>query len=66
MDYITLAATIDQAQPSLQVDAQTLYRAFEQVADGRKKTRSALPLSAGVNPDRLSQIGGRNQLERSD
>jgi len=37
MDYNTLSQTLEQAKPSSQLEALSLYEAFEQVKDGRKK-----------------------------
>lgn len=37
MDYSTFANTIEQSQASAESDAMSLYEAFEQVRDGRKK-----------------------------
>lgn len=62
MDYTTLATTIEQAQPSLQVDAQTFYRAFEQVTDGRKKRGVRYPLALVLTLIVLAKLAGETSL----
>ena len=37
MNYTTLQEALTQAESTVEVDAQSVYRAFEQVSDGRHK-----------------------------
>src|SRR2546430_891365 len=45
MDYNTLGAEIEAAKPSVAVDAHSLYIAFQQIKDGRKKRGVRYPLA---------------------
>jgi hypothetical protein len=58
MNYTTMEAALEQAGLAMEVDALSVYRAFEQIQDGRHKQgirySSALILTLIV----LARIGG--------
>ena len=62
MNYTTLEAAMEQAGLPVEVDALSVYRAFEQIQDGRQKRgvrySSALILTLIV----LARIGGDDEL----
>ena len=64
MTYTTLEAAMEQAGLPVEVDALSVYRAFEQIADGRHKQgvrySSALILTLIV----LARIGGDDEFGR--
>jgi predicted transposase YbfD/YdcC len=62
MDYSTIATTIEQIQPSDKTDALTLYEAFEQVSDGRKKRGVRYRLALILTLIVLAKLAGETSL----
>jgi hypothetical protein len=48
MDYSTLGGTIEALDLTAEMDTHSLYRAFEQISDGRKKRGVRYPLKEPV------------------
>ncbi len=63
MDYSTLAARIEQSHVSGETEALTLYEAFEQVKDGRKKRGVRYRLALILTLIVLAKSSRGNQFE---
>src|SRR5437588_3906856 len=62
MDYSTIAETLAQVRPSSQADALTLYKALEQVRDGRKKRGVRYRLALVLTLIVLAKLAGETSL----
>ena len=62
MDYNTLSQSIEQATASSQPEAWSLYKAFEQVKDGRKKRGVRYPLALVLTLIVLAKLAGETSL----
>ena len=62
MDYSTLTQTIEQSQVTAEADALTLYEAFEQVSDGRKKRGVRYRLALILTLIVLAKLAGETSL----
>jgi len=62
MDYSTIAETLAQVRPSSQADALTLYKALEQVRDGRKKRGVRYRLALILTLIVLAKLAGETSL----
>ncbi len=62
MDYSTLAARIEQSHVSAETEALTLYEAFEQVKDGRKKRGVRYRLALILTLIVLAKLAGETSL----
>ena len=62
MDYSTLAASIEQSPVSAETEALTLYEAFEQVKDGRKKRGVRYRLALILTLIVLAKLAGETSL----
>jgi predicted transposase YbfD/YdcC len=62
MDYNTLSQTLEQATPSKQPEVLSLYKAFEQVKDGRKKRGVRYPLALVLTLVVLAKLAGETSL----
>src|SRR5438045_4972527 len=62
MDYNTLSESIEQATASSQPEAWSLYQAFEQVKDGRKKRGVRYPLAVVLTLIVLAKLAGETSL----
>ncbi len=62
MDYTTLAETVEQKQTVQQTDAFSLYEAFEQVSDGRKKRGRRYRLALILTLIVLAKLAGETSL----
>jgi hypothetical protein len=57
MNYTTFEEAMEQVGLSVEVDALSVYRAFEQVQDGRHKRGVRVPRGVDPDADRARQIG---------
>jgi predicted transposase YbfD/YdcC len=63
MDLITFAVVEQINQESLEIDAASLYRAFEQVKDGRGKKGIRYPLALILTLIMLGKMVGQTKIE---
>jgi predicted transposase YbfD/YdcC len=58
MDYSTLTKQIEEQKPAGQIEAHSLYTAFEQIIDGRKKRGVRYPLALLLTLIVLAKLSG--------
>ena len=58
MNYTTLQEAVEQAELPVEVETWSVYRAFEQVQDGRHKRGVRYSVRIDLDADCVGQIGG--------
>jgi hypothetical protein len=64
MNYTTFEEALKQADLPVEGDALSVYRAFEQVQDGRHKRGVRVPRGVDLNADCPGQTGGDDDPTR--